>query len=282
MAGQKSPTHLSPDHEDIWLSEQRDCLNALSTSNPTFKYSDLTSYQRMKVHELAESLGLKHYSVTQGDSNRVLIVELPKKKDRTLNELSRLQSPKNSPKDRKSSTTAEPPPAETEGETLSSPRAKRDVSEPSASPRDVSDASNSPRSPTTTPSRSRRKQHRNGRKRTDGVGKEDPKVEIEEADDDDLLDRMVAESEAQAERCHWQGCGQSVNILNMKCRHCHMKYCYEHGLPEAHGCGDAARQWAKREKPLNAQQHAIVEKRLKQKLEEERSKRVSKKKTTTK
>lgn len=52
-----------------------------------------------------------------------------------------------------------------------------------------------------------------------------------------LLDAMVAESRV----CAALRCKKSVLGLSTVCRHCRMRFCYEHGLPEAHGCGDAVR-----------------------------------------
>ena len=52
-----------------------------------------------------------------------------------------------------------------------------------------------------------------------------------------LLDAMVASSKL----CAALRCKKPVLVLSTVCRHCRMRFCYEHGLPEAHGCGDAAR-----------------------------------------
>lgn len=56
-------------------------------------------------------------------------------------------------------------------------------------------------------------------------------------DDMALLDAMVAGSQV----CSALRCKKSVLGLSTVCRHCRLRFCYEHGLPEAHGCGDAVR-----------------------------------------
>jgi hypothetical protein len=52
-----------------------------------------------------------------------------------------------------------------------------------------------------------------------------------------LLNALVA----GAGRCAMQGCKASTRAVGCDCRHCRHRFCYEHGLPEVHGCGDAAR-----------------------------------------
>lgn len=74
-----------------------------------------------------------------------------------------------------------------------------------------------------------------------GLKKEKKSVKAAAASDDDpdmaLLDAMVASSKV----CAALRCKKPVLVLSTVCRHCRMRFCYEHGLPEAHGCGDAVR-----------------------------------------
>jgi hypothetical protein len=57
-----------------------------------------------------------------------------------------------------------------------------------------------------------------------------------------LLDALAA----QAGKCHGKGCSKSTTTTGATCAHCRLRFCYTHGLPEAHGCGDAARGAARK------------------------------------
>ena len=63
------------------------------------------------------------------------------------------------------------------------------------------------------------------------------------ADDNEmaLLDSLLA----QSKHCSMKGCKASTVTISCLCPHCRYKFCYEHGQPEVHGCGDAARSHAR-------------------------------------
>lgn len=60
-------------------------------------------------------------------------------------------------------------------------------------------------------------------------------------DDDALLDALLASSK----HCACAGCKKPVTTTGTTCAHCRLRFCYSHGLPEEHGCGDAARAAAR-------------------------------------
>lgn len=60
-------------------------------------------------------------------------------------------------------------------------------------------------------------------------------------DDDALLDALLASSK----HCACSGCKKPVTTTGTTCAHCRLRFCYSHGLPEEHGCGDAARAAAR-------------------------------------
>lgn len=64
------------------------------------------------------------------------------------------------------------------------------------------------------------------------------------ADDDDmaLLDSLLQQSKV----CGAKGCSKSTQATGTTCTHCHLRFCYSHGLPEVHGCGNAARSDARK------------------------------------
>lgn len=60
-------------------------------------------------------------------------------------------------------------------------------------------------------------------------------------DEDALLDALLASSK----HCACSGCKKPVSTTGTTCAHCRLRFCYSHGLPEEHGCGDAARAAAR-------------------------------------
>lgn len=63
----------------------------------------------------------------------------------------------------------------------------------------------------------------------------------EEDEDMALLDAMV---EATQRRCGRSGCDANT-VTGSVCRLCKLRYCFKHGMPESHGCGEAARKAAR-------------------------------------
>ena len=66
------------------------------------------------------------------------------------------------------------------------------------------------------------------------------------ADDDDddmaLLDAIVA----AAGSCPVIHCSKSTKTTGATCAHCRLRFCYDHGMPEVHGCGNDARSGARK------------------------------------
>jgi hypothetical protein len=60
-------------------------------------------------------------------------------------------------------------------------------------------------------------------------------------DEDALLDAMLE----RGKRCAFERCKRPTHATGTTCRHCNLRFCYEHGLPEEHGCGDAVRAAAR-------------------------------------
>ena len=42
-------------------------------------------------------------------------------------------------------------------------------------------------------------------------------------------------------------CKELVATLNVTCKFCRLRFCYSHGMPEIHGCGDAAKSAARQQ-----------------------------------
>ena len=107
-------------------------------------------------------------------------------------------------------------------------------------------------------------------------------------DDDALLDALVAD----ASRCAAQGCVKPTTVTGTTCAHCRFRLCYEHALPEEHGCGQAARSAARNahvtataagaggggKRSSDAWKHDALARQLHKRLDEAAEKRGPKKK----
>lgn len=42
--------------------------------------------------------------------------------------------------------------------------------------------------------------------------------------------------------CAYTKCKMKTNLMGQNCEYCRERYCFKHGLPEIHGCGEAVRK----------------------------------------
>lgn len=102
-------------------------------------------------------------------------------------------------------------------------------------------------------------------------------------DELEFLERQAKNSN----KCSFQGgaaasrCKKTISMMGSLCKFCKLKFCYEHGLPEVHGCGDAVRQFERvqfqqqarkpqsaEKKPLSADKRKLLKKKLEEKVTE--------------
>lgn len=96
-------------------------------------------------------------------------------------------------------------------------------------------------------------------------------------DELEFLERQAKNSS----KCSFQSasrCKKGVSVMGSVCRFCKLKFCYDHGLPEVHGCGDAVRQFERAQfqqqmrskpvdsKPLTADRRKLLKKKLDEKV----------------
>ena len=120
-----------------------------------------------------------------------------------------------------------------------------------------------------------------------GGGGRGGKVDIHEDD----LDSLLAEMKISDSKCSFLGCRKSTNVLSTKCQFCSSKFCFDHGLAETHGCGNAAKRHARQQierelkrgassrgvKPMNPTHKAQLHKQLERKIDKLSSDRQRKK-----
>ena len=60
------------------------------------------------------------------------------------------------------------------------------------------------------------------------------------------LDTLLAEMTLADSTCKYSQCSKRANVLGILCKFCRNRFCMEHSLAEVHGCGEAAKQEARR------------------------------------
>ncbi|XP_065611447.1 DNA-binding protein SMUBP-2 [Cyrtonyx montezumae] len=251
--------------------------------------SSLSSHDRMLVHLLAEEHGLQHVSTGEG-RNRYISV---RKKELCQAVVAPAaapsqQQPPTQPQDLSGEAAA---PAEPGGSSESSGRVdlKRlhleRVQREKARREEV--AKKEQESNTgTRGSSSRRKE------KSEGKGKAAAKTTVDCASEEDI-DALISAAIKADNTCGFPRCKASITTLGQLCPHCNRRYCLSHHIPEVHGCGDRAkahaRQWISREgvlypgsdpkdKSLDPNKRAHLQRRLDKKLSDLTNQRKSKKK----
>ena len=105
------------------------------------------------------------------------------------------------------------------------------------------------------------------------------------------IDKLLESFSAENTKCQGEGCKASVKTVFSACKFCKMRFCFSHGMPEIHGCGEAAKRMARQQisndgklypgsgRPSNlpdARRKANLQAKLDKKLEEMESSRKSK------
>ena len=67
------------------------------------------------------------------------------------------------------------------------------------------------------------------------------------AQESEDIDKLLATFDKIDNVCNLQGCKTKIAVLGVQCDHCRLRFCIGHGLPEAHGCGEAARKAARQQ-----------------------------------
>ena len=61
------------------------------------------------------------------------------------------------------------------------------------------------------------------------------------------LDALLAEVKLTDSTCRYSKCSKNVSLLGAQCQFCKSRFCMEHSLAEIHGCGDAAKEKARKD-----------------------------------
>lgn len=90
------------------------------------------------------------------------------------------------------------------------------------------------------------------------------------------LDNVLEAVKTVDQTCDYKRCKQKTTMMGSDCGFCKQRFCFKHGLPEIHGCGEAVRRQEREEflhplpaKTVQAQEdlkkaHGRLEQKLKQ------------------
>ena len=71
------------------------------------------------------------------------------------------------------------------------------------------------------------------------------KPDLAQAKEEDF-DALIAMATKMNTKCQYPKCKASTSCLGQNCEFCAKRYCLSHHIPEVHGCGDAAKQRARK------------------------------------
>uniref|UniRef100_A0A1Q3FXL0 AN1-type domain-containing protein n=2 Tax=Culex tarsalis TaxID=7177 RepID=A0A1Q3FXL0_CULTA len=90
------------------------------------------------------------------------------------------------------------------------------------------------------------------------------------------LDTVLDAVKTVDQTCDYKRCKQKTNMMGSNCTFCKQRFCFKHGLPEIHGCGEEVKRKEREEflhplpaKTVQAQEdlkkaHGRLEQKLKQ------------------
>ncbi|XP_059090373.1 DNA-binding protein SMUBP-2-like [Tigriopus californicus] len=171
---------------------------------------ELNSHDRMVVHEIAKSHGLIHESTGEGRKRHIVLKKLapvPPKEEKVQVKSDYVQC---------SGCLARMPKANIE---LHKIRCEKSPLQPFIPP-----------APKVT-----------------GVKPKKPKKQTQAQKEEEDIDQLLASFSKIDNVCNGEKCKAKILNLGVTCQFCRVRFCIEHSLPEAHGCGDAARRAARQQ-----------------------------------
>ena len=184
------------------------------TQNEHHCSPDLTSYERMKLHEFAEKAQLSHAS--EGDGKKRHIV-LKKVNENVTNE-SDIKDEASNAKNQKSSAMVQ------------CFTCSRQVPKPNIELHKLKCTIQPTSSTTGTVP-----------KKSSSKSKKQKKHEAKIAQAEDDIDKLLEAFDKIDNVCNGEGCKVKIATLGVTCEYCRRRFCMKCGFPEAHGCGEAAK-----------------------------------------
>jgi ATP-dependent RNA/DNA helicase IGHMBP2 len=234
--------------KQLRADEWESCLQEFikNTEQMELKFSNsLSAYDRRLIHEAASNLNLLHISVGEGNDRYIVVRKAPVVGP-SVGKINPVHAPDNNMKVKViESNDSSMQHVVCMAKHAVKPSVK--ISAPKAD--ELSDTKK-------TECRKGDKVHNKPRKK-------------QEPED---FDSVIAEFQEKDKRCSWTKCRIAVDLVALTCVHCKQRFCLSHGLPEIHGCGEAACKAAKHEfrhpKPAKPDhlKRSAVSKKLEKKL----------------
>lgn len=122
---------------------------------------------------------------------------------------------------------------------------------------------------------------------TDQKKVKDKEKQLKEATAENSLDEVIHKVKKVDNTCAFTKCKNKTVDFAITCKHCNLRFCPSHGLPEIHGCGEAARRDEKRkflhpDTKLSQNKHDQAATKLQMKLKQMQNERKSKQGFTNK
>ncbi|KAG7397992.1 DNA-binding protein SMUBP-2 [Phytophthora boehmeriae] len=100
--------------------------------------------------------------------------------------------------------------------------------------------------PPPAPASSGKKKKKNKKSKKKSQGKTDGAAPVDDVQDGEDELAFLTRQASKSSSCAFQSsarCRKSISMLGSVCKFCKLKFCYDHALPEVHGCGDAVRKF---------------------------------------
>ncbi|XP_035520412.1 DNA-binding protein SMUBP-2 [Morone saxatilis] len=247
--------------------------------------SSFNSHDRLLVHQVAEELGLVHESKGEGKDRCISVsrplvstpAEEPTQEEE--NEAAAQEKETQVPNPQKESL-CQPP---LDLKSLHLERMKREQQKREENAQQKKQQNNIPPAPS-----SKKPKSAKGKNRTKAGACD---IAAAAAPDDDFDDLINAVKKAESV-CSFVKCKASVLTLGQLCLFCNRQYCLSHHIPEVHGCGDKAKSHArmriskegvlyagsgKKDKSMDPNKKAYLQRKLDSKLKDMASQRKPKK-----
>ncbi|KAG8195271.1 hypothetical protein JTE90_028422 [Oedothorax gibbosus] len=243
--------------------------------------TSLSAFERRAVHEVAEKLNLVHISTGEGTERCIQVSKKLESPSKPLSFGQENTSSSSTCKENSSGTLLLDKSSNQNASSSSS--CKQNSSESLLLNKSSNPTEDIPHEPNLPPNPIKKK-----KKPT--KPKSNPKQEEEEEEDFDALINQVMKED---KTCFYKNCKCSILVLAQLCKFCNKRFCCSHFIPEAHGCGDAAKMHAraqirkdgvlyagsgKPQKKVDPIKHNYLQKKLDKKLTEMSSKRKPQKK----
>lgn len=190
-----------------------DQLNKFATDDEEMSLefsTDLTSHDRLLVHEIADKLGLIHFSEGEKANRRVIV---KKKKFTEIEEEDDYMAVSGMLEEQK------------EDRAISAPIAMVSKSDPG-----VFDIRKSEKEKSRKPKKtSKKKEKRSGKEKEED------------------FDTLIAQAVKENMTCFFGGCKTYTTVLGQYCSFCRKTFCLTHHIAEVHGCGDLAKREARKQ-----------------------------------